>query len=252
MTSTTIRRMRTALTALALTAATAGTAVAVAGPASATASTCTPTASITVNHKTTKQTIRFGDNILVEASVAPNCTGGSFNPDTPLYGTLKIQRTTNGTSWTTVATGDTPGYVGVNGTKLASRLSGFRAVYTGGTDPTYGDTYTDATSSMQLVHVFRASKEVRSRCGHRGCTDTWKFSPIASIKGMKVQIQRMSGGRWRNVTKVRVSSKGTITHTFPIGVNRLLLPVGRGFDGSYVKWKITRYTATAAREAARR
>lgn len=251
MIRTTPRRLRSALLAVTLTAATAGTAVAVAGPAAANGSTCTPSATITVNGHSSTQTVRFGDYVTVQAEVAANCTGGTYNPTTPLYGTLQIQRTTNGTTWTTIATGSTAGFASVGGKHVVPRVSGFRAVYTGGTDPTYNDTYAGSTSSMVIAHIYRSSKEVSSVCSRRGCTDTWRFGPATSIKGLRVQIQRKVSGHWKTVTRVRASSTGTIRHTFPIGANRMVLPPARGFDGSYILLTVSRYRPTVAREALR-
>lgn len=234
-------RLRRAMVALTLTAAAASTALGVAGPASArTSSTCTPVASITVNSKTTTQVVRYGDYVDVTAQVAANCTGGSYNPTTPLYGTLQIQRSYDNVHWSTVSTGSTAGYAYISGTNVAPKVAGFRAVYTGGTDPTYGDTYSSSTSSTIVVGVYRKTsyswKSVR-----RAVRYNWKISPTASISGLNAVFFKKTATGWKRLKAIRVSSTGHVVATFGVGTYKMQLPTARGLIASYVKFRVTRY-----------
>ena len=115
-----------------------------------------------------------------------------------------------------------------------------RAVYTGGTDPNYGDTYANATSNVIYTGVVRKSTETKSRCGHHSCKDTFRINPAVSIKGMHVKVQRKKGSKWHTVKQLKVTSKGTFTYAFPLGKTRVVLPAGRGFLSSYVTISVRR------------
>ncbi|MCL2542883.1 MAG: hypothetical protein FWE71_10565 [Nocardioidaceae bacterium] len=243
-----VRRLRSALVALSLTAATAGTAVAVAGPATAANVSCTTSTTLTVNSKaTTPQIVSFGTYLDVQASVSASCTGGS--PNYVEAGTLWLQKRTSSTgAWTTIAkeTGFNAESASKYGTNVATRTTQFRAVYYGGAynNGAGSDTFANSSSKYILVGMIRASKDLAWHSVRGGIHGSFKFSPAASIKGLKAEVEHKSGTHWKILRKVKANSKGIVTTTLPLGKNRIVVPTARGFVGSYHTVSVTRARAT--------
>ncbi|GAB2983721.1 hypothetical protein [Nocardioides montaniterrae] len=232
MIRTTSRRLRSALVALTITAAAAGTSVAVAGPAGAvTQVSCSTKTVVDVNGHTSNQVVKWGDYESVHVNVSAACSDGknyvSGSGITTLY-----KSTDGGNTWTTLKRmgGYGADYVSYYGTNVITRNTLFYAKYSGGA---YGNGYTQwnyaASNDNIVAGVIRHTAYKSSSCGHRGCTAVYKITPIASIQGLKVTIQKHNSTGWHFNTAVTVSSTGTLKHFFRPGKYRFLLPGKRGF-----------------------
>lgn len=226
------RRLRSALVALTITAAAAGTSVAVAGPAGAVTSvSCSTSTVLDVNGHTSNQVVRWNDFEAVHVNVKASCSDGrtyvSGSGITTLYKSVD-----GGSTWTTVKRigGYGADYVSIYGTNIITRNTLFYAKYSGGA---YGDGTTQwnysASADNIAVGIIRYIKEGSSSCGTRGCTDTFKITPVASIKGLTVVIQKNSSTGWHFNSSVKASSTGTFKHFFTRGKWRFVLPGKRGF-----------------------
>ncbi|MCL2542882.1 MAG: hypothetical protein FWE71_10560 [Nocardioidaceae bacterium] len=247
-----VRRLRSALVALALTAAGTGTAVAV-GPAHAAAATCTDSLTLTANGRSTGVSVAYGTYVSVHVDVVAHCTGGSLAPGAPLGGTTTLWRSFDaGDTWTKAKTASSAdrGHVSIHGTHVVRRTTWFYASYSGGTDSS-GDTFAAAPSRSVGVGIYRTTRMVSYRSIRGGTRSTYKVGPAASIRGLEVVFQRRAGSRWRADKKIRAGSAGIVVGTFAIGRYRMHLPAARGMLGSYATFSVTRHRPAHDRVALR-
>jgi len=252
MTSAPTRRLRSALVALTMTAAATGTAIAVAGPAHAESNDCTTTTVLSVNGKTSPNAVhlvKYGYSETVAATVSIKaCMFVDGVPPNVEAGTLKIERSTdNGDTWTTFASVDastgvnTVARAGISGKGVFAQTDRFRAHFIGGSSgPATGDTFHDSTYVFVTSAPVRIAMETSKNCTATGCTDTWKITPVASISGLRVKIQRKVGGVWTTTTSREVTTTGTFTYKFVAGQTLVVIPAARGFASSSISVSVSK------------
>lgn len=231
-------RLRRAFVALTMTTAAVATVVGVAEPAHAVTS-CSTSTVIDEGGKTYNHVMTWGDFEAVHVNVTAHCSDSS-TPSVSV-GTATLYRSVNGgATWSAIRTGSgySADYLSFYGSNVIGRNTIFKAVYTGGSDTTYGRNYAasqDApgtTGNGLIIAMIRKTTRGSYTCGTRGCHVSFKISPAASIRGLYVHIQKRRSGSWHAWGRVKVGYKGNFTYMFPPGYYRLIVPKGRGFIAS--------------------
>ncbi|MFC5729644.1 MULTISPECIES: hypothetical protein [Nocardioides] len=236
MTRSTIRRLAGGVAATAL----AVTTLAAAGAAPAQASSCTTQTTIQVNGNAANKTVTYGQSASIWAqTVITGCDDTTAGNGKRPPGTLVIQRSADGRSWSTLATGadSHATYFGP-----IPRTVFYRAVHNGSTYASH----TFGRSSDSLRVAVKRYVKVVDRSTSRRSVGVFKIRPAASIRGMRAVFQVRRNGAWRSYKRVLVPRTGNVRATFANsrrGIKyRMVLPSARGFvKASYGPFVARRY-----------